>query len=298
MLCEEVRMKYGLNLPNGGIGGDARTLAELAQRAEAAGWDGVFLEDYIVWQSVQDTPTYDPWVALAAMALRTERIRLGTSVTPLPRRRPWKLARETVTLDHLSNGRLILGVGLGDLTDVSFTAFGEASENRQRARMLDEALDVLVGLWSGQPFSYQGEHYQVSEVTLLPTPIQQPHIPIWVGGAWPNPGPVRRAARWDGACLFKRTTDGSWHDMTPDDIRAMKASIESQRAKTAPFDVAITEIAVGGRKRGDDWEKERAWIASVAEAGATWWVEYVTSELGGLDAMRARIEEGPLRIDA
>lgn len=283
-------MKYGLSLPNGGACGDARTLAEFAQLAEAAGWDGVFLEDYIVWQSVQGTPTYDPWVALAAMALRTEHIRLGISVTPLPRRRPWKLARETVTLDHLSNGRLILGVGLGDLTDVSFTAFGEAAENRQRARMLDEALDVLVGLWSGQPFSYRGEHYQVSEVTLVPTPVQTPRIPIWVGGGWPNKGPVRRAARWDGACLFKRTDDGSWQDMTPADVRAMKASIESQRTTLAPFDIAL------GGQRGDDWEQERAWIASVAEAGATRRVEYVPP--ADPDAMRACVERGPLRIDA
>jgi alkanesulfonate monooxygenase SsuD/methylene tetrahydromethanopterin reductase-like flavin-dependent oxidoreductase (luciferase family) len=136
---------------------DARTLAELAHAAEEAGWDGVFLEDYILYQGVSSTPTFDPWVALAAMALRTNRILLGTDVTPLPRRRPWKLARETVTLDHLSNGRLVLGVGLGDSPETSFTHFGEVTDTRQRARMLDEALDVLVGLWSGEPFQYHGE---------------------------------------------------------------------------------------------------------------------------------------------
>jgi alkanesulfonate monooxygenase SsuD/methylene tetrahydromethanopterin reductase-like flavin-dependent oxidoreductase (luciferase family) len=196
-------MKYGLNLPNGGACGDARTLAEFAHLAEEAGWDGVFLEDYIVWQSHQDVPTYDPWVALAAMALRTERIRLGTQVTPLPRRRPWKLARETVTLDHLSNGRLILGVGLGDPTDGNFNQFEEVTDLKARARMLDEALDVLVGLWSGEPFSYRGEYYHVDEITLLPRPVQTPRIPIWVGGGWPLKGPARRAARWDGACFYK-----------------------------------------------------------------------------------------------
>jgi len=152
-------MRYGLCLPNGGACADARTLAGLAHLAEEAGWDGVFLEDYIVWQGHQDAPTYDPWVALAAMALQTERIRLGTQVTPLSRRRPWKVARETVTLDHLSNRRLILGVGLGDTSiDVSFTHFAEVTDARLRSKMLDEALDVLVGLWSGQPFSYHGEH--------------------------------------------------------------------------------------------------------------------------------------------
>jgi alkanesulfonate monooxygenase SsuD/methylene tetrahydromethanopterin reductase-like flavin-dependent oxidoreductase (luciferase family) len=165
------QMRYGLALPNGGVGGDPRTLAELAELAEAAGWDGIFLEDYIVWQGHQDVPTYDPWVALAAVALRTRRVRLGTSVTPLPRRRPWKLARETVTLDHLSEGRLILGIGLGDLHDPGFGAMGEAQDTHQRAQMLDEALDVLVGLWSGHPFSFQGQFYHVHEVTFLPTPV-------------------------------------------------------------------------------------------------------------------------------
>ncbi|MGH2600141.1 MAG: LLM class flavin-dependent oxidoreductase, partial [Dehalococcoidia bacterium] len=196
-------MRYCLNLPCGGVCGDARTLAELAVVAEESGWDGVFLEDYIVYQSRQDIPTYDPWVALAAMALRTQRIRLGTMVTPLARRRPWKLAREAVTLDHLSGGRLTLCVGAGDSADVSFTHLGEAADIKQRATMLDEGLEVLAGLWSGEPFSYVGQHYQVREVRFLPRPLQQPRIPIWVGGGYPNRGPVRRAARWDGACLYK-----------------------------------------------------------------------------------------------
>lgn len=270
-------MRFGLNLPNGGACGDARTLADLARLAEEAGWDGVFLEAYIVWQGHQDTPTYDPWVALAAMALRTERIRLGTTVTPLTRRRPWKVARETVTLDHLSNGRLILGVGLGDTisSDVSFTHFGEVTDARQRARILDEALDVLVGLWSGQPFSYHGEYYRVNEVTLSPRPIQTPRIPIWVGGGWPLKGPTRRAARWDGSCMYKHTYGGPWEDWASDDVRSLKAFIDRQRTASTPFDIAL-----GGRSRDDDWEKDRALIRSLAEAGATWW-----------------IERGPLRLD-
>ncbi|MCL4490151.1 MAG: LLM class flavin-dependent oxidoreductase [Chloroflexi bacterium] len=172
-------MQYGLSLPNGGMYHDARSLGEFAHLAEEAGWDGVFLEDYIVWQGHQDVPTYDPWVALAAMALATERVRLGTTVTPLPRRRPWKLAKEAVTLDHLSNGRLILGVGLGDASiDSSFTHFGEVMDVKKRARMLDEALEVLVGFWSGQPFRFDGEHYHLKEITCLPRPVQTPRIPI------------------------------------------------------------------------------------------------------------------------
>src|SRR5512143_731800 len=145
---ENDHMHYGLNLPNGGLTGDPRTAAELAALAEASGWDGVFLEDYIVWQGHQAVPTYDPWIMLAAMALRTTRVRLGITVTPLSRRRPWKVAREAVTLDHLSNGRMILGAGLGDTTlDVSLTHFGEVIDVKQRGEMLDEALEIVANAW-------------------------------------------------------------------------------------------------------------------------------------------------------
>src|SRR6266852_4690072 len=148
-------VQFAINTPNFGSFGDARLLAELAQEAEDAGWDGFFVWDHIGGSSFQAIPMADPWVALTAMAMATSRIKLGPIVTPLPRRRPWKLARETVTLDHLSEGRLILGVGLGDVHDPGFVQVGEVTDSRQRARMLDEALDILVGLWSGQPFSYQ-----------------------------------------------------------------------------------------------------------------------------------------------
>ncbi len=283
-------MKYGLTLPNGGQCGDPRTLAEFASLAEQAGWDAVFLEDYIVWQGHRDVPTYDPWISLAAMALHTERIRVGTMVTPLARRRPWKLARETVSVDRLSNGRLILGVGLGDTTiDTSFTDFGEVVDLKQRARMLDEALEVLVGLWSGQPFTYSGEYYELYEVTLLPQPVQRPRIPIWVGGIWPLKGPVRRALRWDGSCLYKVPPEEDW---TPEDVQKLKALAEAERTAATPFDIVVGHASW---QRASDWERERACIRNLAEAGATWWTEYVPPDDSGV--MRAWIAQGPLRID-
>lgn len=205
-------MRYCLNLPIGGEAAHPRTLADFAATAENAGWDAVFVEDYIVYQNRQDLPAYDPWVALAAMAAATSRIRLGTMVTPLARRRPWKLARETVTLDHLSNGRLTLCVGVGDPLDFTYAAFAEETDVRARAAIVDEALEVLTGMWSGQPFSYHGHHFQVSEITCLPRPVQQPRIPIWIGGAYPNSGPLRRAARWDGAVLYPAAEPGSATD--------------------------------------------------------------------------------------
>ena len=288
-------MQYALSLPNGGECSDPRTLADLAALAEETGWDGVFLEDYLVYTndtyfSVPGAPTHDPWVALAAMALRTRRIRLGTAVTPLPRRRPWKLAREAVSLDHLSNGRLVLGVGLGDVGEPGFARVGETVDARQRAELVDESLEILAGLWSGEPFSYRGKHYTVDEVTFLPRPVQSPRIPIWVGGGWPMKGPVQRAARWDGAMLYKQSTDGTWQDMLPEDIRALKATVERQRTASTPYD-----IVTGGRERRDDWDAERAQISAVREAGATWWSEWVPAS--SLTTMRAAIQRGPLRID-
>lgn len=287
-------MRFCLNLPNGGTCGDAATLGELAAIAEDAGWDAVLLEDYLVYQNRQDVPTYDPWVALAVMALKTSRIRLGTELTPLARRRPWKVARETVTLDHLSGGRVILAVGLGLRSDLSFAQFGEITNDRDRAAVLDEALDVLVGLWSAAPFSYSGQHHHVHEVTFVPPPVQRPRIPIWIGGAYPNPGPLRRAARWDGACLYRAAGVGHTEDtgqgLSPDDLRAVRTYVEQRRLDAASFD-----IVAGGPRRRADWDGERIRIRAAAEAGANWWVEWLPPS--DLETMRAAVASGPLRID-
>ena len=282
-------MRHGICLSPAGQHGDARTLGEFAKLAEASGWDGVFLEDYVIFQGKLGTPTYDPWIALAAMALKTEHIRLGTAVTPLARRRPWKVALESVTLDHLSDGRLILGVGLGEHNDASFVRFGEMADDKQRAGILDEALEVLAGLWTGQPFSYDGKHFQIDGVPFSPTPVQKPRIPIWVGGGWPLKGPTRRALRWDGSFMYMHDYGGPWRDWTPDDVRSLKVLVDEDRSASDPFD-----IVVGGRPRDDDWEKDRALIGSLAEAGATWYVEYEPPN--ELEVIRERIERGPLRI--
>ncbi|GCE31854.1 luciferase-like protein [Dictyobacter alpinus] len=286
-------MKYGLALPNGGVCGDARILAELGCLAEEAGWDGVFLEDYIVHQSAGAVPTCDPWIALAAIAIGTKRIILSTSVTPLPRRRPWKVAREAVALDQLSNGRFMLGVGSGDANEAGFSLVNEARDAKERAQILDEALDIIVGLWSGEPFSYQGSHFQVDNMTFLPTPVQKPRIPILVGGGWPLKGPSLRAARYDGCCLYKQQQPGKSEDWTPADVQELKTFIENHRSeqqKATPY-----EIKLGGRSRSEDWEKDRALMRSLAGAGVTWWVEYVPA--GELTTMRASIERGPLHIE-
>ncbi len=283
-------MNYAIGIVPGGEVG-IHALAEMAQQAEGAGWDGFFIEDYITHWSAPDAPTFDPWVCLAAMAMATKRIRLGAMVTPLSRRRPWKVAREALSLDHLSNGRLILGVGLGGLHDpMNFDRFNEVADLKKRAEMVDEALEIITGLWSGEWFSHQGKHYQVGEVRFRPKPVQEPRIPIWVGGGYPNKGALERAARWDGACPYKETHGQGWQDMMPDDVRSLRAYVESKRPAGTAFD-----ICVGGRARLEDWEKDRQHIRLVAEAGATWWMEFI--EPTSLEKTRQGIRNGPLRIE-
>ncbi len=280
-------MRYGITLPNGGNHHDPRTLASYARLAEEAGWDGVFLEDYIIWQGHQDVPTFDTWTTLAAIAVTTNRVRIGPTVTPLPRRRPWTVARQAVTLDHLSSGRLILGVGLGDTAiDNSLTLFGEKTSPKARATMVDEALEIITKMWSGEPFAFDGEFYHVQSVHTVPSPLQTRRIPIWVGGVYPKLGVMLRASRWDGACLYK----DSGENFTPDEVRHLKSFIEAHRQSRGPYDIVL-----GGGARGADWEAERALINALGEAGATWWCEYMAPEIGGDKEVRSAIERGPLR---
>jgi len=279
-------MKYGFVIP----GGDIHTIVELAHDAESAGWDGVFIPDCICIEGLPDPASlgFDPWVALAAMAVKTERIRLGTMLTAVSRRRPWKLARETVTLDQLSNGRLTLSVGLGALDDAGFGKVGEATDRKTRAELMDEGLDILAGLWSGKPFSYNGKHFKIGEMTFQPTPVQEPRIPIWVVGAWPVEKSMQRAMRWDGLLPTKRGENGTFGGVSPDDIRAMKTYVGEHRTAATPFDI-IWE----GETPGDNPEQAASIIGPYAEAGVTWWMETMWNSPDGLKSVRKRINQSP-----
>jgi alkanesulfonate monooxygenase SsuD/methylene tetrahydromethanopterin reductase-like flavin-dependent oxidoreductase (luciferase family) len=274
---EEARVNYGVII----TGGVPRTVAELAREAEEAGWDGVFYWDGI---SLGAMETYDPWVVMAAMAMRTERVRVGAMLTPPARRRLWKLARETMTLDHLSGGRLVLPVGLGAVDDGGFGKVGEPTDRKVRARLLDESLEILTGLWSGKPFSYEGEHYRLEEMTFLPRPVQSPRIPIWVVGAWPSKKSMDRALRYDGILAY--TTRG---EVTPEDIREIKRYVEENREGGDPFDIVWE-----GETPGDDPDRAASIAGPFAEAGVTWWIESPWSLAG--ETLRARIEQGPPSI--
>ncbi len=277
-------MKYGFVLPYG----DAHIAADFAYQAEQAGWDGFF-----VWEPLWG---YDAWIMLAAAAMRTERIRLGTMITPLSRMRPWKLASETMTLDHLSNGRVILAVGLGAI-DTGFESFGEVTDRRTRAELLDEGLDILTQLWRAEPFTYQGKHYTIKSSGHFPPPppVQQPRIPIWVVGAWPRKKSMQRVLRYDGL-LPNVMDDSNQHTrMMPDHVRDMRRFVDTNRRATTPFD-----IVVEGKTPGDDPERAAEAVQPWNDAGATWWIEAMWDVLDQADRLTpalARIQQGPPRVE-
>ena len=267
-------MKYGFVLPFG----DARVAADMAREAENAGWDGFF-----TWEAPWGV---DAWVALGAAAMVTERIRLGTMLTPISRMRPWDLAGKTTTVDNLSNGRVILAVGLG-APDTGYAEFGEETDVRKRAELTDEGLDVLTGLWRGQPFSYEGKHYSVKEVSFTPppAPVQQPRIPTWVVGVWPRMKSMRRVLKWDGLV----------HQGTPETLREARQWIEENREAATPFDY-IAEGTTPGDPSAEGRAGARAVVEPWVEAGATWYLEAmweVPRETDKLELVRTRIEQGP-----
>ncbi|MDK3157373.1 LLM class flavin-dependent oxidoreductase [Kamptonema cortianum] len=288
-------MKYGLTMPPFGPYADPKYLASIAREAEEAGWDGFFIWDHVVYDNPSH-PMVDPWIGLAAIACKTTRIRIGAMITSLARRHPWKVARETVSLDILSDGRLIFGAGLGDPPERDFGTFNEPEDARIRAARLDEGLAILNGLWSGQPFSHSGEHYTVKETVFLPIAVQQPRIPIWVGGSWNKHAPMRRAARWDGFFPLK------WRGMVSvDEWRDIQAYVKEQRTSDAPFD-----WIQGGTSPGDQRDKAADFVAQYADVGVTWWVEHIDPWRFGLgweelmttevvERMNERIRQGPPR---
>ena len=263
--------------------GDPRLLVDLACRAESSGWDGVFVWDHVAYREV-GWAVADPYISVAAIAARTSRIRVGVLIAALARRRPWKFAREMATLDVLSEGRLIVGVGLGSQPREEFAAFGEDPDPGRRHELVDEGLDIVCGLWSGQPFSYEGRHYHVAESLFLPSPIQQSRPPIWIGGRWPTRRSFRRAARFDGVFPTFQGV-GQSERPTPEQLKAVVDYTQSHRAgQTTSFDVVME-----GQSDGQD----RELVAAYEEVGLTWWVEKLGWFRGPVDFMRSRIEQGP-----
>jgi len=262
-------VRYGICLANIGSYSDPRVGVSVAEAADAAGWDGVFMWDHLAF--VWDAPAADPWVTLSAIAASTSRVRIGTAVTPVARRRPHVVAHELATLDRLSDGRVIFGAGLGG-SPREFGSFGEPTDPKIRAEMLDEGLELMRELWSGAPVTHHGKHYAVEGVTFAPPPVQE-RIPIWIGGN--RPASLRRAARWDG--WLADSADPTGMTLSPDDV----AQRIEQIGRDDGFDVAV----LGQSDRGDPAAYERA--------GATWWLENVHDMRGTLDDVLELIHGAP-----
>jgi alkanesulfonate monooxygenase SsuD/methylene tetrahydromethanopterin reductase-like flavin-dependent oxidoreductase (luciferase family) len=270
-------MRSGLFMPLFDELADPAVVARVCVEAEEAGWHGVFVWDNLRFQEpVVDVA--DPWITLAAMATATKRIRLGPMVTPLARRRPVKVARETATLDRLSGGRLTLGVGLGsDRFASEYSITGEELDDRRRASMLDESLEILAAAWSGEPVHHRGEHYTVDGMRFLPRPVQRPGVPVWVAGYYGKPRPVRRAARHQG--FFPLALD---HAAQLAEIVADLAALrrEAGRDPAEPYDVVVA------LPPGSD-------PAPYVAAGATWWLVEFPWDAVSVDQVRAVIRDGP-----
>jgi len=282
-------MKFGISISNLGMYSDFEGLVALAQDAEEAGWNGIFPWDHILHKPREDMRAIDPWIALTAIAVNTKKINLGPMITPLARRRPWKIARESVSLDHLSKGRLILGVGLGSVVNQDFERFGEETDNKTRGEKLDESLEILQGLWKGEPFGFSGKHYRVGEGTVfLPKPYgDNDKIPIWVGGgklSWCMK-PFRRAARFDGT--FPEYTDRNGEKVAKyfEDVARY---ICHYRGNLKGFDFVTLGKVPQGKKA-----LERYFEPILSSGKITWWIEKVYSWKGNLEQIRSMIREGP-----
>jgi alkanesulfonate monooxygenase SsuD/methylene tetrahydromethanopterin reductase-like flavin-dependent oxidoreductase (luciferase family) len=263
-------MRFGLSIPP--FTGVAELVA-MAGEAEAAGWDGLFVWDHLQWDRISGIDVHDPWVLLGALAASTERMRLGTMVTPLSRRRPWVVAKHLTTLDHLSGGRAVLGVGLGAPPEPEFTAFGDPDDPRERAELLDDGLALLDGLLRG-PVAHKGPRFTV-EASLQPRPVQDPRPPIWVAGIAPARKPLERALRWDG--LVPLGPDGL---MRPDEVEAYVGPVADRRPDG--WDVVVS--AAPGVP-ADEY----------ASVGATWLITSTWPEPGWANDLRASIRQGPQR---
>jgi alkanesulfonate monooxygenase SsuD/methylene tetrahydromethanopterin reductase-like flavin-dependent oxidoreductase (luciferase family) len=277
-------VRFGLDFPIVGDFSDTRILAELALEAEKAEWDGCFVWDHL--QISEPTNIADPWIALGLMALSTQRIQLGTLVTPVARRNPWKLARETLTLDQLSRGRLVLGVGLGSDVFGEISSFAGPLQDKVRSEILDEALVVLTGLWSGRPLSFAGRHFRVEAPSFLSAGATAPRIPVWIGATGSRKAPLRRAARFNGVVPVV----GDMHTvLSPEQLGTIVDYIKNFRAQDDDKFDAI-HLANPGRLSG---ARDSDLIQAYAAAGATWWLVAISPSRNSVDEVRRWIQKGP-----
>lgn len=283
-------LKHGLILPNH-VGMAIDRLVEFGIAAEEAGWDGVFLIDQLVLPDEDVSPDIaDPWVTLTAIAERTEKVQLGSYVTPIPRRQPWQLARDLATLDVLSDGRVILGAGLG--RDYDYEPFGQSYNLRQLGQQYDEALDVIAGLWIGEPFSYDGEYYTLDDTVLRPTPVQEPRIPIMIAGLWPNKKPIVRGAQWDGIMPHYRGDGVLPKEGIEGLVSETEAEPEDEVRELMEYYHDVADEPGEVFLPADPPHRTDGWLERCEELGATWAVTRAR-ESGQWNLTMERVREGP-----
>lgn len=296
---EKIFMKYAVFAPATHDYAEPGIMVDLARSAEEAGWDGFFIADHIMLDPDGNLPLADPTVVLSAIAAVTEKIKLGPMVTPVSRRRPWKLAKELATLDRLSNGRVIFGVGLGGM-EQEFANFGENPDKKYLAKRTDEGLEIIERLHKGEPVNFHSDIYRLTNARFLPRPVQQPRIPVWVASMLPAKAGQRRSARWDGVMPhnlpadLEQTQDASELDWvkemspSPSSIREVAEFVSGLREeKNAPFDVIAS-----GSTSGMESESVSKLLEAYRQAGATWWLEWI-DENWPVAKLRHFIMNGP-----
>ncbi|MEF8906510.1 MAG: LLM class flavin-dependent oxidoreductase [Haloarculaceae archaeon] len=291
-------LNWGIVLPNWEVQGDTERLVEYGVAAEEAGWDGVFLADHLAMGGDDGHPDFpDPWITLSGIAARTDEITLGSWVTPIPRRQPWQLARDLATLDRLSGGRVMLGTGLGRAFD--YTTFGDVWEPRRLGAKYDEALAVITGLWTGEPFSFDGEFFTVDEAVMRPTPVQEPRIPIVVGGVWPNKKPFHRGSEWDGMMPHYRgdgilPVEGYDRDQTGDlDIPERPGDVKTEVSDMLEYYTGLTEEPGELFLPADQPHASDDWAEFCSDLGATWLYERNLAPESGWSLTMERVRKGP-----
>lgn len=294
-------MKHAIYAPTVNEYADVEALVELAVESERAGFDGFFVWDELFMEP--GVPIADAMVALGAVALATERMRIGTMVTPLARRRPWKLAKELTTLDRLSKGRVTLGIGLGEPADIEFGNVGDDATAKGRAARLDEGLAVLAPLLRGETVNYSGEHFRIRDTRVTPACVQQP-LPIWGGASLPAKAGIRRAARWNGIFPISfpespaKREDGSF-DMAeawlaPEIFaEVVETTLEFRAQLGAGHAPGPFDFVASGDTSKDSAEQARSKLAAYEAAGATWWFEWLDDRAGQYDAALAHVRRGP-----
>jgi alkanesulfonate monooxygenase SsuD/methylene tetrahydromethanopterin reductase-like flavin-dependent oxidoreductase (luciferase family) len=273
-------IRFGVYLPPFGPFGDPRVLVELAVRAEAAGWDGVFLWDHVVTDAM---PIADPWTTLAAIAQATESLLLGPAVTPPARRRPWVVARHASTVSRLSHGRLVVGSGVGVDESGDFSSFGEPADLATRSAMLTEGLELMRAMWAGKAIQHSGPHYQVNLAATEPDPYR---IPVWMASSTINPRVISRASGCDG--IFPNPAD---HELTPEEVAGIRRELHRTGLPAdRPFDIVVRGNASAA------WQEDKnVDLRGLAQAGMTWWLESLI-HFDPLDLSMAVVDAGPPRV--